>query len=348
MRVLVATNMYPHEQDPVEGIFVAEQVESLRDSGLEVDLEVVPRTSSGPGVYRRLAARVRTSVARSRPDVVHAMYGGVFAHEVARGAGALPMVVSFCGSDLLGDPLAGWATRASAAVGVRASHRVARRAAAVVVKSESLARALPRGVPRERVVVVPNGVDTGHFRPLDPATCRQRLGWTGPGPHVVFGARPRPVKRLWLAAAAVDLLRAEHPDVALHVPEEVDRASMPAWLNAADVVVLTSRHEGSPNVIKEALACGARIVAVPVGDVPERLRGVGGAAVVGDDPAEIAAGIRSVLAVDRDGRAAPSAVDLSLPAQAARLEELYRRVAAHRRGPVPRSGSEGRERRPSR
>jgi glycosyltransferase involved in cell wall biosynthesis len=54
-------------------------------------------------------------------------------------------------------------------------------------------------------------------------------------------------------------------------------------MNACDVLLFTSMYEGSPNVIKEALACNLPIVSVDVGDVRERLEGVAGCAVRPDD-----------------------------------------------------------------
>src|SRR5256885_8077140 len=67
-------------------------------------------------------------------------------------------------------------------------------------------------------------------------------------------------------------------------------------MNACDALVLTSMQEGSPNVVKEALACNLPVVSVPVGDVAQRLRGVEGCELCADDrPETIAAALERVL-----------------------------------------------------
>jgi glycosyltransferase involved in cell wall biosynthesis len=80
-----------------------------------------------------------------------------------------------------------------------------------------------------------------------------------------------PVKRPWLASAAVAKINREGRKVELHFLSGVQNSEVPAWLNAGDVLLLTSLHEGSPTVVKEALACGLPVVSVDVGDVAERI-----------------------------------------------------------------------------
>src|SRR5439155_732241 len=73
-------------------------------------------------------------------------------------------------------------------------------------------------------------------------------------------------------------------------------ADAPLYMNACDALICTSSQEGSPNVVKEALACELPVVSVPVGDVPLRLRGIEGCEVCADDqPETLAAALDRVL-----------------------------------------------------
>ena len=109
---------------------------------------------------------------------------------------------------------------------------------------------------------MPNGVDLGVFHQRDQLESRALLGWEGSGPHIMFGGLPRPVKRPGLAQAAVEIARHTHPGVELHLPEEVPHEVVPVWMSAADAMVLTSLHEGSPylyaqeaQVLTDGYAC---------------------------------------------------------------------------------------------
>jgi len=59
------------------------------------------------------------------------------------------------------------------------------------------------------------------------------------------------------------------------------------YMNACDMMLMTSLIEGSPNVVKEAMACNRPIISVPVGDVAKMIDGVAGCSVCQRDPQEI-------------------------------------------------------------
>lgn len=327
MRILAVTNIYPTPETPAAGTFVEQQVEGLRRIGVEVEVFLVDRKHRGIGVYRKFGDGLREKVRHFQPSLVHVMYGGVMAEVVTRTVADLPMVVSFCGSDLLGERLSRTDKRLMAWVGVLASRRAARRADGLIVKAQNLKNALPVDVSRKRVRVIPNGVDQERFRPMDRDECRASLGWEKSAFHVLFPANSgNPVKRPWLARMALDQMVTRGVGAQLHHLSGIPHKLVPVWLNASDAVLVTSRHEGSPNIIKEALACDVPVVSVDVGDARERLAGVEGCHISESDPASIAAKLLLVRARPGrvDGRAAMA--ELTLERVAIRIRDFYEQV----------------------
>lgn len=331
MRVLAVTNLYPTDAAPVAGTFVADRVRMLRHLGVDVDVEFFDRLAQGARVYRDVSRVVRNRLATGRYDLVHVMYGGVLAALVT-GAADAPTIVSFCGSDLLGEPCSGVARRAAAHVGVVASRRAARRATFLIVMSRNLERVLPADIDRSRVRVIPDGVDTDLFRPLDRDGCRRALRWPREPLHALFCHSSDPLKRPWLARAGVTWAEEHGVPVVFHEMKGVAHHEVPLWLNAADLLILTSVHEGSPNIVKEALACGVPVVAVDVGDVRERLDPVTGCYVVRPDPEAIG---RAIVAVANGPRRIASGRGLdgiSLIATTAQVRACYEQVVGRRGG----------------
>ena len=97
-------------------------------------------------------------------------------------------------------------------------------------------------------------------------------------------------------------------------------------MNAADALLLPSYHEGSPNAVKEAMAVGLPVVAAPVGDCAERLRGCWPGAVVQRDPAEFADATEAVLTADSRSNGRECIAPLELSAVARRVLDVYERV----------------------
>jgi len=323
VRVLAVTNMYPTDAHPDDGTFVAGQVESLRDAGIDVEVLFVNRLATGRQVYRNLAKTVRTSFEKMNPDLVHVMYGGVMSAVVTKAIRERPVLVSFCGSDLLGIR-GGAVQKLSARFGVAASKRAAVRAAGIVVKSENLLGALPRRIDNSRVWLLPNGVDLRRFSPMDRLECQRRLGWDASRGHVLFPANPtRPEKRFGLAEACVARLNENGADVELHVLRDVPHEDVPSWLNAAEAILVTSTHEGSPNAVKEALACNVPVVSVDVGDVRARIEGIDGCFIADPTPNDLAAKLGRVFERETPIDARTKMSEISVERVAEKLREIY-------------------------
>jgi glycosyltransferase involved in cell wall biosynthesis len=99
-------------------------------------------------------------------------------------------------------------------------------------------------------------------------------------------------------------------------------------LQAADALLLTSSLEGSPNIVKEAMAANLRVVSVDVGDTRERLQSVSGCRVTRDDhPATIGAALAELLQSVEPVESREAVLPLELGAVAGRIRDLYVRAA---------------------
>jgi teichuronic acid biosynthesis glycosyltransferase TuaC len=312
--------------------FLKHKAESLRALGWEVFIGGVDDRRSIRGILRNVQ-RLKKEVARHEPGLVHAKYGSVTAAVAYLIKGKLPLVVSFCGDDLLGtpEPGLGWRVRErwARAIGLWA----ARRAAAILVRSNNLYQALPANL-KNRATILPDGVDVSRFRPMDRDKCRAKLGWPIQPRVVLFNASQNDnqrVKNPALARAAVEVLARSVPDVSLHMISEASSEEVRLMLNAADCLLVTSLHEGSPNIVKEAMACNLPVVSVPCGDVAERLKRTYPGGIRPYDAAALAEAIHEVLKTGRhsNGREQIVLQGLTLAKVAEGLVEIYRRVQQH-------------------
>jgi teichuronic acid biosynthesis glycosyltransferase TuaC len=292
----------PTSEWPVEGHsrtahFIKRQADFLRAAGVQVD--VFPFIGAkNPFNYLRAWLRFQWRLRHGRYDLVHAQFGqsGLLALPKR-----LPLVVTFRGSDLLGtvSDRSGQHMRASA-VHTRLCRMVARAADAAIVVSEHMKGYLD---PSVEAHVIPSGLDFEQFQSVPRAEARERLGLPPGERLVLFVGRPTQArKRFWLSERAVKILN-ERMAARLVVAWSVPHSDVPLYMHACDALVFTSMQEGSPNVVKEALACNLPVVSVPVGDVAERIGGVEGCELCPDErPETIAAALERVLR--RGGRVA--------------------------------------------
>jgi len=321
LRVLMVTSDWPIPGIPRTTAFIRRQAEFVRRAG--VDVEVFPfNGEKNPYNYLRAWARLRRQLHTKRYDLIHAQFGqsGLLAFPKR-----LPLVVTFRGSDVLGIVRDGDGahTRAGRLL-QQASRFVAQRADAVILVSAHLGKHLSTPAP---VHVIPSGIDFGLFRPMPQAEARRELGMDPNERLVLFVGRPEQArKRYDLARAAVDLLNERMP-ARLVVAWQVQHEQVPVYMNACDALIFTSMQEGSPNVVKEALACNLPIVSVKVGDVPERLRGVEGCELChNDQPMTLAAALERVLTRGTriDGQSAVRHLDEALLTE--QVLSVYRSV----------------------
>jgi len=321
MRVLFVTNYRgAWEQNPSAGIFVERQAESLRAAGVDVDFFDLGRSHSPIALGRRLL-ELRGEIRRSAPDLLHAQYGTVVSFIAA--LTRHPLVITFGGSDLI---VGASVSRARIYLGIFLSNLASLFAERIICVSEELRRAL--WWRRRGVMVIPRGVNLAHFQPGSRDEARQQLGWDSTRRIVLIdGGRDPENKGLEIARRAIELVQRELPDTELVVIHGIPPHRVPLLLRAADALVCASRQEGSPNIVKESLACALPVVGVQVGDVPERLSGTEPGAVVERTPEAIARGLVPVLRERRRSNGPEIVRQLSLEAIASRIISVYEEVA---------------------
>jgi teichuronic acid biosynthesis glycosyltransferase TuaC len=288
------------------------QGESLKNCSVEIFY--FPIVGKGLWNYLISIKRLKKHLRTMKYDLIHAHYS--LAGFVAALAGSNPIVVSLMGSDVKSNKY----YRNLLIIFSTFSWKK------VIVKSKDMQEDLKK----ISSVVIPNGVNLSVFKEIDKTESMNRLGWDSTKRNILFAANPnRQEKNFALAKSAVELLYDEHTD--LHTLNNVPNEEMVYHYNAADVVLLTSLWEGSPNVIKEAMACNRPIVSTKVGDVEWLLDGVHGAYVCQHDAQEIATAIKQAQTIDTIN-AREKLLDLNLDSAsvADALVRLYSSVSSKR------------------
>jgi glycosyltransferase involved in cell wall biosynthesis len=294
--------------------FFRDQRDQLFAQGVDSETIEVPQASDGrrsPVDYARFGRHVMEQ-STSEFDLVHANFGltGPAAFAAARMGEGQPVVLSLWGSDLYGP------------VGPM-SRLCARRADATIVMSDQMAHDLD-----QTCFVIPHGVDTEKFYPREKDEARLEVGWADDCYHVLFpysvdrGVKDYPRARRVVENAA-EMLDAP---VELQTVTGVSHAGMNSYYNATDALLLTSKREGSPNAVKEAMAANVPVVSTDVGDVRERLSDVE-PSFVGDDDAELTAALARVLRRDeRSNGHAVAAEDCAIEQMGEQIREVYQGV----------------------
>ena len=311
MKILIVASYNKNRFVP----FVQEQGEVLQAAGCEIEWFGIKR--KGIVGYLREIPRLRKMIREVRPDVVHAHYGlsCLVANLATR---RVPVVSTYHGSDI-NEPFA------------RKLSKIAMRLSAWNIFVSQRIMDLARAVEGIKASLVPCGVNLPmpwselQKQKVEQLTLNQWVkGVLEPNKrHVLFaGAFDNAVKDPELAKASVALL----DDLQLVELKGYNRDQVNALMYSCDCLLMTSKTEGSPQVIKEAMACGCPIVSVDVGDVAERTKGVNGCYFVPSrKPQDIALAIKQALSFSSrtSGRQRILDLELSNEQVAKRIIKIY-------------------------
>lgn len=305
MKILIVASYNKNRFAP----FIEEQARALEEQGCET--RFFGLQGKGIGGYIRNLPLLKKEIKAFRPNIIHAHYGlsGLFANMQRR----IPVVTTYHGSDI-NDKKA-----------LRFSKMAMRLSAWNIFVSRQTLR---KAQLKKKYSLLPCGVDLSELQLTEKTEARRQMHLAFDKKYVLFaGAFDNRVKNAPLAQQAIENLIDD--SVSLLELKGYTREEVTLLMCAADALIMTSFSEGSPQVIKEALACGCPIVSVDVGDVKERVEGADGCYVAKTrESNELADLLREAMLFDgkTKGREKIVADGLDNRQVAQRLLTIYNRV----------------------
>jgi glycosyltransferase involved in cell wall biosynthesis len=324
LRILYLTSQWPTPEQPSNAPFVRREVRWLREAGLVVDVLVYDGGWS-PHRYLRAVQTMRQMLRQRHYDVIHVRFGQCGL--VGRAQWQAPVVIMYGGSDVEGTPNFRGVSGYKNLVLRMVSRVLSLLVDEVIVVSENLGRQLPR----RDYHLIPSGLNLDLFKPMDKAEARARLGLPAERKLALFAGNPANRRKRYDLAVEVCERAGHAVDVELVVLTGKEDTEVPLYMSACDVLLLTSTNEGSPNVVKEALACNLSVVSTDVGDVRERIGGLESCAVCkNDDPDIIAAELVRVLRRPGRPNLRPLVENLASQAMIQKIIAVYERALVRR------------------
>lgn len=306
MKVLQVTNM--------KSTFFETQLKALERVGVETRTSL-PSTgidaNRGPLDYLSWLPELRRQ-GNGEFDLVHANYGLTGPFALAQPT--RPLVLSLWGSDIMGH----------SSVLDAVSRFTAKRADAVIAPSRALQDELDTDS-----TLLPFGLDLDLFRPIDRAAAREHVGWPADETIALFPYEESRVVKNYPRAEAV--VEAADADVTLRSIYGVPYEEMPYYLNASDLLLVTSDREAGPMAVKEAAACNIPVVSTDVGFTRNVLEDIDNS-YVGETNEELTEAIDRVVAADARSNGRDSDAVISVEEMGKRLELIYDDVTSETRG----------------
>lgn len=321
MKVLfVASGKSDNKVSPI----IENQGESLRNYGIAICY--FPINSKGLSGYVRSVFSLRSYLKKNPVDLIHAHYS-LSAYVALLAKGEEKLIVSFMGDDIVGSNRNDGSVTGISLVLARLNIFLSKYffSYSLVKSKEMLTK-----VNHRKIGLIPNGVNLNVFIPIDKLKARSAIGIATDKTLVIFVSDPSRVEKNYsLAKEAVKSLN--DSNILLMPIWGIGQGELINYYNSADVFILTSFHEGSPNVIKEAMACNCPIVATKVGDAEWVINNIRGCYVASFDPLDFSEKLKLALKFSieegrTNGREAITRLGLDSVSIAERIIAVYKKT----------------------
>jgi len=293
MKILHVVCTYPSKEKPFEQPFTKAQVESLRKMDLDIYVYNIRGYESKLN-YLKAPKIIKKLVIENDIDIIHAHYSYAGLSAIFSSA-KTPILVSLMGSDLLGVPNKSGELTLRGKFDSYLSKYLVNKIDAVIVKSDRMKHVVKSRAP---IHVIPNGVDFEHFKPKDMMVSRSKIELDKNTFYILFLGNPELNRKNYdLALRSFEKLKNKLPDkkIELLSPFGISSSEVVDYMNSSNLLLQTSYWEGSPNVVKEAMACNLPVYSTDVGDVKEILNNTKNCLVVNYNAEEISEKIKLLV-----------------------------------------------------
>jgi teichuronic acid biosynthesis glycosyltransferase TuaC len=311
----------PGSSNPNAFSFSKEQIACTQQTGIETyTFQLESRLN--PFTLVREYFRYKKELKSFNPDIVHAHYGTVNGYFATLGHNK-PFVITFHGSDLNTSTVGRFRDK----LGKFLSRVTAKKADHIICVSQKLKDKL--GTMSHKADIIPMGADDIFFQPLDMAPCRETLGFDKNTRYVLFNGSDPVVKRLALAEATMLNLKDKifHSEMVV-LSGKLSKDTIKLYLNACDALLVCSISEGSPVIVKEAMACNLPIVSNDVGDIKQVIDGTFPGIITEDDPRKLSEALHTIFSGLRrsNGRNILHQKGLTIQKSVDKITDIYKNL----------------------
>jgi glycosyltransferase involved in cell wall biosynthesis len=289
--------------------FIKSQGDSLIQKG--VDLKYYPVKGKGIRGYLKNIRPLKKEIKKNKYNIIHAHYG-LIGLLCLLTFSSKKVVLSVMGDDAYGT-IGNNGKRALTSYIIMVLTQVSLIFMdAIIVKSRNILEWIPY---KKKAFIIPNGVNFEVFKPTSDNLATNK---------VLFLADTNDERKNFrLLEEALKLIE---DDIKLISPYPIRHNEFPGYLNDCSVFVLTSFAEGSPNVVKEAMACNIPIVSTDVGDVKEIIGKTDGCYISNFTPSDLSEKIKLALQFNKRTQGRKDMEHLESGKVAKKIIDIYNKV----------------------